>query len=930
VLLGRKEECLQLDRLMAQAHQGTSGALVLRGEAGIGKSRLLRYAIDQADIEQVTVLSARGMESESELPFASLAELLHPILDRLTEIPEPQSIALAGALAVGPPTAPDPFSVYAATLSLIASAAERKPVLAVVDDAHWLDASSRDALLFATRRLSADRTVVLFGARSGEAAVFEAHGVPELVLGGIDHDACHALLVQAGAASVARSVTDQIVQATGGNPLAILEVTRLLTPAQLAGEEPLSEPLPAGPGVQRLFERRAAVLSIDTQKALLVAAASQTGSITEIQEACSRLGVSLSAFEPAEADGLVSIYGLRIEFTHPLVRAAVYQHASGPDRRAAHRALADALAGERSLIQRAWHLAAAAFGADEQVAAALEEAALEARGRSGHAAASRAFERAARLAPDREQLARRLLEAGADAHVAGDAKRAIVLLDEAIAQASDVHLRADIEHFRARVEMWTRSPAAARKMLLETADRIESVDPGKAALILVDAATTCHQEGDPQEGVLRPALRLARRAYELGTRTGGIAKAAASGLLGKTLIVLGQRAEGYPLLLKCQAAIEETDSLWLALQLIQCEVVFLWLEEYDRARSSLERVIAKARAESAPGALPYPLCHLSEVDFRTGRWAAAYAGSSEAVQLATEMGQTAALLYGLVCIAWVEAGQGRETECRAHVSEALTLFGPLGVSIAAYAACVMGLLELGLGRPKEAIQQLEALANVLKAEQVGEPALFQTTPDLIEAYIYAGRRADAEVALASFQEQANKTGRTWAKATAARCRGMLAVDNFEAAFEEALRWHARTPTPFDRARTALCYGERLRRAKHRAKAREHLKSALTIFEQLGAMPWVERARNELRATGETVARPNPSSSERLTLQELKVALKVAEGATNREAAAALFLSVKTVEVHLSHIYSKLGVRSRTELTRRLAREGAPAVSPVVS
>jgi DNA-binding CsgD family transcriptional regulator len=926
VLLGRTEECLQLDQLMAEAHQGRSGALVLRGEAGIGKSRLLRYAIDQAEVGHMTVLSARGIESESELPFASLAELLHPILDRLTEVPEPQSIALAGALAVGPPTASDPFSVYAATLSLIASAAERKPVLAVVDDAHWLDASSRDALLFATRRLSADRTVVLFGARSGEAAVFEAHGVPELVLGGIDHDACHALLMQAGAASVARSVTDQIVQATGGNPLAILEVTRLLTPAQLAGEEPLSEPLPAGPGVQRLFERRAAVLSIDTQKALLVAAASQTGSITEIQEACSRLGVSLSAFEPAEADGLVSIYGLRIEFTHPLVRAAVYQHASGPDRRAAHRALADALAGERSLIQRAWHLAAAALGADEQVAAALEEAALEARGRSGHAAASRAFERAARLAPDREQLARRLLEAGADAHVAGDAKRAILLLDEAIAQASDVHLRADIEHFRARVEMWTRSPAAARKMLLETADRIESVDPGKAALILVDAATTCHQEGDPQEGVLRPALRLARRAYELGTRTGGIAKAAASGLLGKTLIVLGQRAEGYPLLLKCQAAIEETDSLWLALQLIQCEVVFLWLEEYDRARSSLERVIAKARAESAPGALPYPLCHLSEVDFRTGRWAAAYAGSSEAVQLATEMGQTAALLYGLVCIAWVEAGQGRETECRAHVSEALTLFGPLGVSIAAYAACVMGLLELGLGRPKEAIQQLEALANVLKAEQVGEPALFQTTPDLIEAYIYDGRKTDAEVALASFQEQANETGRTWAKATAARCRGMLAVEDFEAAFEEALHWHARTPTPFDRARTELCYGERLRRARHRAKAREHLKSALSIFERLGAAPWANRARNELRATGETVADPNPSSSERLTLQELKVALRVAEGATNRETAAGLFLSVKTVEVHLSHIYRKLGVRSRTELARRFALEGAPAVS----
>jgi DNA-binding CsgD family transcriptional regulator len=240
----------------------------------------------------------------------------------------------------------------------------------------------------------------------------------------------------------------------------------------------------------------------------------------------------------------------------------------------------------------------------------------------------------------------------------------------------------------------------------------------------------------------------------------------------------------------------------------------------------------------------------------------------------------------------------------------------------------MGLLELGLGRPNEAIQQLEALAHFHEAEHIAEPAVFQSTPDLIEAYIYAGRRAEAEVALASFQELANKTGRTWAKATAARCRGMLAVDDFEAAFKEALDWHDRTPTPFDRARTELCYGERLRRARHRAKAREHLKSALTAFERLGAAPWVNRARDELRATGETVAHRDPASSERLTLQELKVALKVGDGATNREAAAALFLSVKTVEVHLSHIYRKLGVRSRTELAGHLAREGAPAVSPV--
>jgi DNA-binding CsgD family transcriptional regulator len=304
-----------------------------------------------------------------------------------------------------------------------------------------------------------------------------------------------------------------------------------------------------------------------------------------------------------------------------------------------------------------------------------------------------------------------------------------------------------------------------------------------------------------------------------------------------------------------------------------------------------------------------------------GRFSAAYAEAAEASQLATELGQSAVLTYALVCLGWVEAAQGREQDCRSHVATALKLAGPLGTSIAAYAMAVLGLLEFGLGHGNKAVKQLEALRQWCDKERIEEPAVFQFTPNLIEAYVHTGDRADAETALVTFHQLATRTQRPWAIATAARCQGVLVDADFDRYFQEALQWHDRAPTPFERARTELCYGERLRRARRRGEAREQLRSALTTFEQLGAKHWVERARRELRATGETAHRRAESGSENLTLQELQVALKVAAGATNREVAAALFLSPKTIEVHLGRIYSKLGLRSRTELARCFAQEG---------
>ncbi len=919
MLLGRGAEQVRIDALLAQARGGTSGALVIRGEPGIGKSALLRYAVDQC--HDMTVLSATGIETESELAFAGLSELLHPVLGLLDEIPPPQVSALAGALAVGPPGALDRFTISVATLSLLAAAAEQRPVLAVIDDAHWLDAPSREALLFAARRLLADRTVLLFAARVGEPMTFEAPAVPELMLGGIDQDACNALLVSSGAPQVSAVVARTILEATRGNPLAILEVPRVLSPGQLSGSEPLDEPLPVGPGVQRSFARRVAHLPRQTRAALLVAAASQSRSSDEVRRACDALGIDYAALEHAERDGLIENDGLLIQFGHPLIRAAVYHGAAAPERRAAHRALASALAGEPFASQRAWHLAAAVDGADEQVAAALEHAAREARERSGHASAASAFERAARLTPDPEHRARRLLEAGVDAHVAGEWARALALLAEALQHASGATLRADIEHARGRVEMWTRSPKAARGILLAAADSIEAYDAARAALILVDAATTCYMEDDPDQGVLRSALEISGRAHRLGSQVGGLTEAAACGLLGKTLTLLGRAGEGYPLLVRCHYAIEESDSLWLTFQLIQCVIVFLWLEEYSLARRPLEQLIAEARSTSAPVALLFPLCNLSEVDYRMGRWREAYAEAAEATQLAEELGQATTLVYALVCLGWVEAAMGMEQDCRRHVAAALDIAGPTRTTIVAYAFTVLGLLELGLGHNHEAIQHLKLVSDMYNREGTVEEAVGQSAPNLIEAYTRVGHREEAKTALAVFGDHAIKTKGTWARAAAARCRGILADKDFEMHFEEALRLHERTPTPFERARTELCYGERLRRARRRAEARERLRSALDAFERLGAAPWAERARTELRATGMAARKRDRTESEQLTTQELQVALKVATGATNREVAMALFLSPKTIEAHLGHVYSKLGLRSRTELAHYFGREG---------
>ena len=911
-LIGRTGERARLEQAVVDARAGRSRAVLLRGEAGIGKSRLLAYAAERA--RGLRILRVTPVEAESQLAFAGLAALLEPALSLLDAIPAPQAAALAGALGMGPSARPDRFTVCAGTLSLLAAAAEERPLLVAVDDAHLLDAPSAEALSFTARRIEADAICLLLALRDGEDSPLAAAELEELRVGGLPDDDARAVLERAAGVVVAPAVARRLVAATAGNPLALLELPGLLSPEELAGHEPLPDPLPVGRSVQRAFLRRVRALPAGTRRLLTLAAASG-GDVDVVARAGAALGVPASELEPAEEERVVRVRSGRVEFEHPLLRAAVYQAAGTAERREVHAALAEALA-EDDEDRRAWHLAASAAGTDEAVAAAVEHVALRARARGGYAAAAIAWERAARLSIVDREHGRRLAEAAWDHHRAGDLDRAVELIGHALALDPDEATWASTQRLRGRVESWRGRPAVAADLLERAADSVTETCPGTAAMLLADAAMPCMLSGQ-----VARALTVAERARELAEVAGDERiRIAAAVHVGCALIAHGRSTEGVPLVLLAEHALDDAPDPLLIGRAGAC---LTWAEELDEARRLLSRLVDAARAGSAPGLLPYVLSTLGELDFRSGRWAAAYANANEAVRLADEINQPTGRSFTLAYLARIEAAQGRADDCRAHARESLELAGPLGSTAAeVFALAALGLLELGIGDVGRAAERLAHVARLCAEGGLIEPSAVQAAPDLAEALIRDGRREEAERVVDDLESRARLARRSWARAAVCRLRGMLAPDEeIDAPFQQALAWHAATQTPFERARTQLAYGERLRGAGRRTDARPQLSAALRAFEALGAAPWAERARRELAATGEPARRAEPAVVERLSPQELQVALIIAGGATNREAAAQLLLSPKTIEAHLGRAYQKLGVRSRVELARLLLREG---------
>jgi len=910
-LIGRDKERARLERALTTARQGGSAVVVVRGEAGAGKTALLDDTAGRAG--DLRIVRVRGTDAESERPFAGVAQLCRPLLAQRARLPAARSAALAAAIGGDSPARPvDRYAVYAGALDLLTAAAEETPILVIVDDAHLLDDASGDAIPFIARRLWIDG-IALVVATESDAVLPDAE---ELRLGGLDPAHARSLLFARFGTELAPAVVERIVDAAHGNPLALLEIAYGLTPAQRAGGAPLDRSLP--PSAEWAYLRRIEALSPETGRALLVTALAEGGHLDTVARACAGLGLDVSVLAPAERTGLVRVGTTRVTFCHELARTAVSYSALVAERRLAHEALAGAVGGDQGL----WHRARASTGRDDAVADGLDGAAARACRHGAYAAAAHALEQAARLTSDPDVRAERLLGAARCAHRAGHVHAALDHSGAALDCVSDPRLRTDLEHLQGRIAARSGAAGGARDWLEAAAARCEGDDPAHAAEILADAVLPALRAGSPAD-----AVRIARRVMRLAQGAGDRVQFTATLLLGTALLFAGDHREGVALVDRADAmagrdgavADEAQPDPYLGAALAIAG-------RYGRAREVLGQLIDEARNAGAADMLPYALVRLAGVELNTGRWRAAAAAIGEAVELAQETGNSADHGLALGTLAWLEAAQGHVEACRAHVEEALELAGRLGNSSRLdRAAAALGLLELGRGRPEAAIAPLEDIRRVQLQTGWSDAALTpHQLPDLVEAYALAGRTAEAHTVLDDFERDARRTLRPSALALAARCRAFLAPDSeLDARFKDALEPGVETTGPFDRARTELLYGSRLAGQGRHSEARDRLSSAFQAFGELGAEPWARRARDEIVAAGGVAPRSHANRLERLTRLELEVALAAAAGAPLDDVAHNLFLGPRTARLLLASTMAKLGAESTDQLAAALGPERLP-------
>lgn len=899
-LRGREHEQQALGALIDGAREGRSAVLVLRGEAGIGKTVLLEDAAARA--EGLRVLRGTGLEAEAELPFAGLQLLLSPALDRLPGLPDPQREALSAALGLGP-GGREPMLTGLAVLSLLTEYADGSGLLVVVDDAQWLDRASRDALLFAARRLRAEGVVMVFGVRDGEGT-FEAVGLTERRLTGLSPEAAAALIDEH---DLTPAVRYRLLAEAHGNPLALRELPLAMaaeaTPDLAAGALPLTDRL------RLAFHGRISRLPEATRTLLTVLATDESGDTAVILRASASLGAGIDDLAPAEAADLLRPgSGTSITFRHPLIRAAVYQRAPLGQRLAAHRALAEALDAPEQSDRRAWHLASAALGPDAQVADALERTAVRARERGGHTAAAAAYDRAARLSDGPEDRTRRQALAAQAALESGDVERAGDLARRTAREVSSESLRAGLSQVQALAKFWQGEFPEAHRLLIDAAASIAADDPEQAAGMLVQAIHTGWYLGEPEltevlkrlgdlrltdEPAVTPVVRFLGRLFDTGPGTP----------LSLTETLAEIRSRG-----------EVSDQVLLIL----CGVALARGQDgpaFDLAVS----LAARHRAAGAAGRLPTVLFFAAEADIFTGRLTDARTATVEARDLARDTGQRQWVRQLSSVLAHLDALRGDEAECRAHADVGLEGDTPGSIAPGApWAHWSLGLLDLGAGRAESALSRFERLTKVPFSHHI---CATRSIPDLVEAAVRLGAPDRAAAPFAKLAGWAESVGRPWAEALVLRCRALLDDDHAEDLYTRALAIHDREARPIEFARTALLYGEWLRRARRKSEARTHLTEALEVFDRLDLRPWAERARHELSAAGAPAADSSGArtTATGLTPQELQIVRLAAEGLSNRDIAAQLFLSHRTVGYHLYKAYPKLGVTSRGELKEIAAR-----------
>ncbi|GAA2082982.1 LuxR family transcriptional regulator [Kitasatospora saccharophila] len=936
MLHGRTTETAAIDRLLDGAREGRGGAVVLRGEPGIGKSALLAYAARRGEQREMRVLRGAGVEGEGELPFAGLHLLLAGVLDRLGSLPGAQAAALRGALGLRTEAASgDRFLAGLGVLTLLSELAAEQPVLAVVDDAHLLDAESLRVLLFAARRLGAERVAVLLAVRggTGDGDGPDTPGLPELPVGPLDAAAAELVLASAaGADRLPGPARALVLKEAMGNPLALLEL-----PAAQRSSEHYASPygvacLPAHSRLLRTFTDSVATLPPATRTVLLVAATDERGRLDTVLAAAGRLGAGLDDLEPAERARLVRVEDGRVRFRHSVIRAAVYQGAGTARQVAAHRALAEVLAeapggaaggaltggggsdgsGEdcgadpELARQRAWHLASAATGPDAEAARLLERSAEHARARGGFDAVAAAYQRAAALTADPAERGRRLFEAASAAADAGRLEQADGLAREAGPYLADPVRRARAARLRAAVADEQDRSRDAHAMFTEAAGEVESADPELAGALLFQAAQAAWHAGD-QQAIERSAERAAALALPGAERITALARVAA----GQHRLEPAALADGAGAVRELLSSASGSDSPTALREQVRLGWWHLFDGRTDQAHELAAAVERRCRETGALGVLAVAQMLLARTQLMLGRHRDALTTATDGLRSAEDSGQARVRIHLATVLAQLAALRGDEDACRAHTEEALARgIAPSTV----HAGTALAVLDLGLGRTEAALDRLTALAA-----SPDRQGIIAALPDLVEAAARLERPERGRTAEGWYREHAALGGQPWARALALRCRALLTEDPDTAAahYEEALRLHQQDGgSPFDLARTRLLYGERLRRRRRTAEARTQLRSALHAFEQLGAAPWAERARGELRATGESTAQAaGPGPLDLLTPQELQVARLAAEGLSNKDIGSRLFISPRTAGYHLSHTYAKLGITSRTELAR---------------
>jgi DNA-binding CsgD family transcriptional regulator len=915
-LRGRRSECKTLDQVVSSIAEGASRVLVLRGEAGVGKTALLEHVAAHAGRSRV--LRAVGVESEMELPFAGLHQLCAPMLDRLDDLPEPQSHALCTAFGLRAGESPDRFLLGLATLTLLSDVAREQPVLCLVDDAQWLDRASAQLLSFVARRLRAEAVAIVFAEREASA---ELASFDELALAGLADDDARALLESVVAGPLDERVMDRIVAETHGNPLALMELPYGRTHAEMAGGFGLTTGSPLAGQIERSYGRRVERLPAGARSLLLVAAAEPVGDAVTVWRAAKLLGVDAEATEPPSITGLVE-FGGRVRFRHPLVRSAVYRSASLDDRRRVHGALAEATDADAEPDRRAWHLAHATAGPDEDVAAQLEDSAGRAAARGGLAAAAAFLKRAAVLTPEPGPRARRALAAAQRSHEAGVPDGALDLLAMAEAGPLDELQRARAELLRAQVRFAVNRGRDAPPLLLAAARRLETLDAKLSRETYLDAFSAALFAGRLARGAGTREVAEAILAANWAESVRRSPRASDLLLEGVAVLTTQGFAAGAPILKRALRAFRD--------QPMSDEDALRWLWLACRVARALgddatwdvltEREVRLAREAGALSVLPIALIERFGVQLFFGDLVEAHALVVEAEAIVDATGSRLAPQGAIALAAW----RGSEDEVSALIDASRDGVEDRGEGLWLIAIeWARAVLYNSLGRYADALAASEQAGT--DPHELGVSTWVPT--EFIEAAVRTGAPERADAPLRRLQDISRASGTDWALGVEARSRALVSTgEDADRLYREAIERLGRTRVRVALARAQLLYGEWLRREGRRVDARAQLRAAHETYAGVGMEGFAERARRELRATGATVSRRSVATRDELTAQETHIARLAADGGTNPEIAAQLFISPRTVEWHLNKVFVKLGIKSRKELLDALPTAEAGSAS----